>query len=79
MIDPVRFIGNLSSGKQGIALAKAAAARGAKVQLIAANIEESLLPRDKAIEIIKVGSTAELGRALDGLSSFDLLHGRCRC
>lgn len=73
MIDPVRFIGNLSSGKQGIALAKAAAARGAKVQLIAANIEESLLPRDKAIEIIKVGSTAELGRALDGLSSFDLL------
>ena len=73
MIDPVRFIGNLSSGKQGIALAKAAAARGAKVQLIAANIEESLLPRDKAIEIIKVGSAAELGRALDGLSSFDLL------
>ena len=73
MIDPVRFIGNLSSGKQGIALAKAAAARGAKVQLIAANIEESLLPRDKAIEIIKVGSAAELGRALDGLSNFDLL------
>ena len=73
MIDPVRFIGNLSSGKQGIALAKAAAARGAKVQLIAANIEESLLPRDKAIEVIKVGSAAELGRALDGLSNFDLL------
>ena len=43
------------------------------MQLIAANIEESLLPRDKAIEIIKVGSAAELGRALDGLSSFDLL------
>lgn len=73
MIDPVRFIGNLSSGKQGIALAKAAAARGAKVQLIAANIEESLLPRDKAIEVIKVGSAAELGRALDDLLSFDLL------
>ncbi len=73
MIDPVRFIGNLSSGKQGIALAKAAAARGAKVQLIAANIEESLLPRDKAIEVIKVRSAAELGRALDDLLSFDLL------
>ncbi len=38
-IDPVRFIGNRSSGKQGIAVAKAAAARGAMVHLIAANVE----------------------------------------
>jgi phosphopantothenoylcysteine decarboxylase/phosphopantothenate--cysteine ligase len=38
-IDPVRFIGNRSSGKQGIAVAKAAAARGATVHLIAANVE----------------------------------------
>jgi len=38
-IDPVRFIGNKSSGKQGIAVAKAAANRGANVHLIAANIE----------------------------------------
>ena len=37
-IDPVRFIGNHSSGKQGVAIAKAAAARGAKVTLIGANI-----------------------------------------
>ena len=37
-IDPVRFIGNRSSGKQGIAVAKAAAARGATVHLIAANV-----------------------------------------
>jgi phosphopantothenoylcysteine decarboxylase/phosphopantothenate--cysteine ligase len=38
-IDPVRFIGNRSSGKQGVAVAKAAAARGATVHLIAANID----------------------------------------
>lgn len=38
-IDPVRFIGNHSSGKQGIALAKAATGRGAMVTLIGANIE----------------------------------------
>jgi phosphopantothenoylcysteine decarboxylase/phosphopantothenate--cysteine ligase len=38
-IDPVRFIGNRSSGKQGIAVAKAAAARGATVHLIAANVD----------------------------------------
>ena len=38
-IDPVRFIGNRSSGKQGLAIAKAAAARGATVHLIAANVD----------------------------------------
>jgi phosphopantothenoylcysteine decarboxylase/phosphopantothenate--cysteine ligase len=38
-IDPVRFIGNRSSGKQGVAVAKAAAARGATVHLIAANVD----------------------------------------
>jgi phosphopantothenoylcysteine decarboxylase/phosphopantothenate--cysteine ligase len=38
-IDPLRFIGNRSSGKQGIAVAKAAAARGATVHLIAANVD----------------------------------------
>lgn len=37
-IDPVRYIGNRSSGKQGIAIAKAAVSRGAEVKLIAANI-----------------------------------------
>ena len=37
-IDPVRFIGNRSSGRMGIALAAAAARRGAEVTLIAANV-----------------------------------------
>ena len=73
MIDPVRFIGNLSSGKQGIALAKAAAARGAKVQFIGANIEKSLLPRDKSIEVISVSSAHELASAMEQIRSFDLL------
>ena len=38
-LDPVRFIGNRSSGKQGVALAEAALARGATVTLVAANLE----------------------------------------
>ena len=38
-LDPVRFIGNRSSGRQGVAIARAAAARGAEVVLIAANLE----------------------------------------
>ena len=72
-IDPVRFIGNRSSGKQGIALAQAAAQRGARVKLIAANISEALVPIDRAIEIINVESTADLSRALEHIASFDLL------
>lgn len=43
-IDPVRFIGNHSSGKQGIALAKAATGRGATVTLIGANVDAVTLP-----------------------------------
>ncbi|NBV89989.1 MAG: bifunctional phosphopantothenoylcysteine decarboxylase/phosphopantothenate--cysteine ligase CoaBC [Actinobacteria bacterium] len=42
-LDPVRFISNRSSGKQGIALAMAAASRGAKVTLIAANVSAASL------------------------------------
>ena len=38
-LDPVRFIGNRSSGRQGVAIARAAAARGASVTLVAANLE----------------------------------------
>ena len=38
-IDEVRFVGNRSSGRQGVALAEAAAARGAEVVLVAANVE----------------------------------------
>jgi phosphopantothenoylcysteine decarboxylase/phosphopantothenate--cysteine ligase len=61
-IDPVRFIGNKSSGKQGIAIAEAALARGAEVTLIAANC--ALLSTSK-IRRIDVESTAELQDQLE--------------
>ncbi|MBU6255460.1 MAG: bifunctional phosphopantothenoylcysteine decarboxylase/phosphopantothenate--cysteine ligase CoaBC [Actinomycetales bacterium] len=65
-IDPVRFIGNRSSGKQGVALAKAAKNRGAQVQLIAANCNVAGL---KGIDVIEVETTAQMRSALQ--SHFD--------
>ena len=59
-IDPVRFIGNRSSGKQGVAIARAAAARGAVVTLIGANLE-ALAP--ESVTVQHVSSTLELARA----------------
>jgi phosphopantothenoylcysteine decarboxylase / phosphopantothenate---cysteine ligase len=56
-LDPVRFLGNRSSGKQGYALARAAAARGARVTLIAANVT---LPDPAGTDIVRVGTTEEL-------------------
>jgi len=60
-IDPVRFIGNRSSGKQGIAVANAAKNRGAQVQLIAANCDVSGLT---GIDVIEVETTLEMQSAL---------------
>src|SRR3569833_1448830 len=57
---PVRFLGNRSSGKQGYALAKAAAARGARVTLIAAHVT---LPDPAGTDIVRVGTTEELRSA----------------
>ena len=65
-IDPVRYIGNRSSGKQGYAVAKAAAARGAQVTLISANVSLADLPD---VEMIKVETAADLMKSLD--SNFD--------
>lgn len=65
-IDPVRFLGNRSSGRQGVALAAAAADRGAKVVLLAANIDDAVLAEvaeRPAVRIVPVGSTAELEQA----------------
>jgi phosphopantothenoylcysteine decarboxylase / phosphopantothenate---cysteine ligase len=56
-IDPVRFIGNRSSGRMGIALAAAASRRGATVTLIAANIS---LPVPAGVRRIDVETTADL-------------------
>jgi len=60
-IDPVRFIGNRSSGKMGVAVADAARDRGADVVLIAAAVEVAL-PTDVHVE--RVETTAELQAAL---------------
>jgi phosphopantothenoylcysteine decarboxylase/phosphopantothenate--cysteine ligase len=60
-LDPVRFLGNSSSGKQGYALATVAAARGARVTLVAANVD---LPDPAGVEVVRVVSTAELRDAV---------------
>lgn len=63
-IDPVRFIGNRSSGRMGIALAEAAARRGAEVTLISANVNPALLTG--GMEHVRVETTEELGEAVRG-------------
>ena len=60
-IDPVRYIGNRSSGKQGYALANACAGRGAKVVVIAANVS---LADPAGVEVIKVNTALEMGEKL---------------
>jgi phosphopantothenoylcysteine decarboxylase/phosphopantothenate--cysteine ligase len=59
-IDPVRFIGNRSSGRMGIALAAAASKRGAEVTLIAANVA---LPAPPGVRRVDVETAAELAAA----------------
>ncbi|MBG6103755.1 bifunctional phosphopantothenoylcysteine decarboxylase/phosphopantothenate--cysteine ligase CoaBC [Micromonospora vinacea] len=59
-LDPVRFLGNRSSGKQGYAFARAAVARGARVTVIAANVG---LADPAGVDLIRVGTTAELREA----------------
>jgi phosphopantothenoylcysteine decarboxylase/phosphopantothenate--cysteine ligase len=60
-IDSVRFIGNRSSGRMGLALADEAARRGADVTLVSANVT---LPRPAGIEEVTVETTAELEAAV---------------
>ncbi|MGW6281577.1 bifunctional phosphopantothenoylcysteine decarboxylase/phosphopantothenate--cysteine ligase CoaBC [Kribbella sp. NPDC055071] len=62
-LDPVRYLGNSSSGKQGYALARIAAARGAKVTLVAANSE---LPDPAGVQVVPVTSTRELYDEITG-------------
>ncbi|WBU38650.1 bifunctional phosphopantothenoylcysteine decarboxylase/phosphopantothenate--cysteine ligase CoaBC [Homoserinibacter sp. YIM 151385] len=59
-IDPVRFVGNRSSGRQGAAIALRAAARGAEVVLVAANLD---IDPPQGVELVQVGTAAELERA----------------
>jgi phosphopantothenoylcysteine decarboxylase/phosphopantothenate--cysteine ligase len=59
-IDSVRFVGNRSSGRMGLALAARAAARGAEVTLVAANV--SLAPPPD-VDVVAVGTAAQLAEA----------------
>jgi phosphopantothenoylcysteine decarboxylase/phosphopantothenate--cysteine ligase len=60
-LDPVRFLGNSSSGKQGYAIGAVAAARGARVTLVGANVE---LPDPAGTDVVRVGSALELHDAV---------------
>jgi len=60
-LDPVRFIGNRSSGRQGYALAETAAARGATVTLISANVA---LPPPAGVTVVSVGTAREMEAAV---------------
>jgi phosphopantothenoylcysteine decarboxylase/phosphopantothenate--cysteine ligase len=66
-IDPVRFIGNRSTGKMGVALAEAAVARGARVTIVAANVSVPF-PEDAAL--VRVETTAQMRDAV-----LDLVDG----
>jgi phosphopantothenoylcysteine decarboxylase/phosphopantothenate--cysteine ligase len=60
-IDPVRFIGNWSTGKQGYALARTAVARGAEVIVVAANVA---LPDPAGVKVVRVVSAREMRDAV---------------
>jgi phosphopantothenoylcysteine decarboxylase/phosphopantothenate--cysteine ligase len=66
-LDPVRYLGNRSSGKQGYALARVAAQRGADVTLIAAHTVA--LPQPAGAEVRHVSSARELGEAVHSASA----------
>jgi phosphopantothenoylcysteine decarboxylase/phosphopantothenate--cysteine ligase len=60
-LDPVRFLGNSSSGKQGIALAQAARDRGAQVTLVCANVT---LPLPHGVDVVQVETGSQLAEAV---------------
>lgn len=64
-LDPVRYLGNRSSGKQGIAIAQEAAARGADVRLILAHTEVPEPAPTERLGITRVSSALELQEAVD--------------
>lgn len=62
-LDPVRFIGNRSSGRQGFALAEVAAQRGAEVTVVAGSTDE--LPTPCGAQVVRVRSTAQMQQAME--------------
>lgn len=70
-IDPVRYLGNRSSGRMGFAIAAAAAARGAEVTLVAGPVA---LATPRGVKRIDVESAAQMQRALDDVMGIDLAN-----
>lgn len=71
-LDPVRYLGNRSSGKQGAAVALAAARRGAKVQLVAAETSEGVLAEvagHPGVELSRVATAIELQERMEQLAA----------
>ncbi|KZE88688.1 bifunctional phosphopantothenoylcysteine decarboxylase/phosphopantothenate--cysteine ligase CoaBC [Microbacterium sp. TNHR37B] len=71
-LDPVRFLGNRSSGRQGAEVALAAAARGARVRLVAGHVDDGVLAaaaQHPSIEITRVSTAADLHEAMRGASA----------
>ena len=64
-LDPVRYLGNRSSGRQGVALAAAAARRGAKVTLVAGPLE---VPVPAGIDVVSIGSALQLREAMQAVA-----------
>ena len=64
-IDPVRYLGNRSSGRQGAAVARAAVERGARATLVAANVADDVLAvLPGGVEVVPVGTALELRDAV---------------
>ena len=71
-IDPVRYLGNRSSGRQGAALALDAAGRGAEVTLVAAHVDDGVLAEASThprVRIVHVSTAAELEAAMTGAAA----------
>ena len=71
-LDPVRFLGNRSSGRQGLAIAQAAAERGAEVVLVAAHLDADVAAEAAAVDgvrVVPVGTAAELAVAMEDVAA----------
>ncbi|MCB4207565.1 bifunctional phosphopantothenoylcysteine decarboxylase/phosphopantothenate synthase [Arthrobacter sp. UM1] len=63
-LDPVRYLGNRSSGKQGLAFARALAEQGAEVTVVAGAVE---IPLDESLRTLRIGTARELEETLERL------------
>lgn len=68
-LDPVRFLGNRSSGKQGLAVARALHAAGAQVDLVAGHTEVALPEAAERLSVHRIGTALQLEEAMQGLSA----------